>query len=379
MLGVIVVMASQESEVRILKGILFEFAILHMLFANGFRKILLDSSKKNSDARAVMSRGNFIELKGRGGWHQIDCPCDLNYSSPFMFPIRLLGEVKFTQTKVSKRVVESYIGVLKDIQENYFVANPDLVIDSKQNRFLEVGCIFSANGFTSQAENLAYTHGIRTISYENNIVVDRIKLSIERLVKDNVDPSNVTNAGRLLLTELNRFFGFAYSFDHIYPIYSKRVDSFLNYSLRRVLIGNYEKNLINLLDSIGSIKDSFIATTPEGLLLHFVGEQEFPEELFLGSDYAQYRIHIHEYKEKKDSYAYYLAFSGDSGLQRKFYFSPPDVLKNAIDQNWDKVLDVKKRFLYKLVVHKTINRLHRTLVLELDYEWVVKKAEASMS
>lgn len=289
------------------------------------------------------------------------------------------SEVKFTQTKVSKRVVESYIGVLKDIQENYSVANPDLVIDSKQNRFLEVGCIFSANGFTSQAENLAYAHGIRTISYENNIVVDRIKLSIERLVKDNVDPSNVADAGRLLLTELNRFFGFAYSLDHIYPIYSKRVDPFIDYSLRRVLIGNYEKNLINLLDSIGSIKDSFIATTPEGLLLHFVGEQEFPEELFLGSDYAQYRIHIHEYKEKKVSYAYYLVFSGDSGLQRKFYFSPPDVLKNAIDQNWDKVLDVKKRFLYKLVVHKTINRLHRTLVLELDYEWVLKKAEASMS
>ena len=149
-------MANQESNVRILKGFLFELAILHMLLANGFGRVPLDFSKKAHDARAVMTRKNFIELKGRGGWHQIDCPCDLNYTSPFMYPIRLLGEVKFAQNKVSKRVIESYIGVLKDIQENYFVANPDLVIDSKPNRFLEIGCIFSANGFNAQAENLAY-------------------------------------------------------------------------------------------------------------------------------------------------------------------------------------------------------------------------------
>lgn len=110
-------MANQESKLRILKGFLFEIAILHMLLANGFSRVPLDSSKEASDARAVMSRKYFIEFKGRGGWHQIDCPCDLNYTSPFMFPIRLLGEVKFTQNKVSKRVVESYIGVIKDIQD----------------------------------------------------------------------------------------------------------------------------------------------------------------------------------------------------------------------------------------------------------------------
>lgn len=123
MIGDVEEMANQVSNIRILKGFLFELAILHMLLANGFRRVQLDFSKKDQDARAVMTRKNFIELKGRGGWHQIDCPCDLNYTSAFMYPIRLLGEVKFTQNKMSKRVVESYIGVLKDIQENYFVSS----------------------------------------------------------------------------------------------------------------------------------------------------------------------------------------------------------------------------------------------------------------
>ena len=372
MIGDVDVMANQESNVRILKGFLFELAILHMLLVNGFKRVPLDSSKKDHDARAVMSRKCFIELKGRGGWHQIDCPCDLNYTSPFMFPIRLLGEVKFTQNKVSKRVIESYIGVLKDIQENYFVANPDLVIDSKPNRFLEVGCIFSANGFNAQAENLAYTHGIKTISYENNVVVDRIKQCIERLVNENIDPNNVTDAGQLLRDELNIFFERMHSSEYNYPLYVLNMDSFIRYALRKVLIGNYEENLIRLADSISSIKGSFIATTPEGLLLHFVGEQEFPEELFYDSDYAKFRIHIQQ--ESEDGHAYYLAFRGDHALQRRFYFSPPAVLKNAIDKNWAKVLDVKKQFLYKLVVHKIINGLHRTLVLELDYEWIWEKS-----
>lgn len=273
-------MANQESKLRILKGFLFEIAILHMLLASGFRRVPLDSSKKALDARAVMTRKNFIELKGRGGWHQIDCPCDLNYTSPFMYPIRLLGEVKFTQNKVSKRVIESYIGILKDIQENYFVANTDLVIASRPNRYLEVGCIFSANGFNAQAENLAYTHGIKTISYENNVVVDRIKQCIERLVKENIDPDNVTAAGQILRDELNIFFEPIHGSDYNSQIYILNIDSFVNYALRKVLIGDYEENLISLVDSISSIKGSFIGTTPEGLLLHFVGEQEFPEEFF---------------------------------------------------------------------------------------------------
>lgn len=68
MIGDVDVMANQESNLRILKGFLFELAILHMLLANGFRRVPLDSSKKDHNARTVMTRKNFIEFKGRGGW-----------------------------------------------------------------------------------------------------------------------------------------------------------------------------------------------------------------------------------------------------------------------------------------------------------------------
>ena len=108
-----------------------------------------------------MNRANFVELKGRGGWHQIDCPFDYDGFIPFLYPVRLLGEAKFLQKEVQKNSIRSFIGVLKDIQENYFV--DDSLTDSMvRGRRMELGAFFAANGFNPEAEKLAYAHGIRT-------------------------------------------------------------------------------------------------------------------------------------------------------------------------------------------------------------------------
>ena len=40
---------------------------------------------------------------------------------------------------------------------------------------MEVGAFFSAEEFSKSAEELAYAHGIKTIPYNDNIVVKEIK------------------------------------------------------------------------------------------------------------------------------------------------------------------------------------------------------------
>ena len=360
-------MGASETKTRILKGLLFEIAILQMLLDNGFSQIPLD----NSD-RAIMSRKNFIELKGRGGWHQIDCPCDWQYCSPFMYPIRLLGEVKFTKKKVDKAVVRQYIGVLKDIQENYFVENPELVLERNVKRVLEIGCIFSAYGFNRQAESLAYAHGIKTISYENNVVVDRIKRYIEKLVQENVVPGNDARDKKLLRKSINSYLARNHMIDCVAQSECNGQMGCIEADIRNILSGDYEDNLHGFLDSVNAVEGSFIATTPEGLLLHFVGEQKFPEDMFEHTDNAKYRIHI-EKSEANSEGSYYLVIITEKTESGKFYFAPPEVLKEAIEENWIKVLDIKQEFLYKLVLHKKIKGLQRTLVLELDNEWVLQK------
>ena len=99
-----------------LKGYLFEVIISELLAKNGFTRI---ASNSEPDDRVREIRRGFIEIKGRGCWHQIDCPCEYNHLIPFSYPVRLLGEVKFYKSHLDKKYIREYIGVIKDIQENY--------------------------------------------------------------------------------------------------------------------------------------------------------------------------------------------------------------------------------------------------------------------
>lgn len=158
-----------------LRGYLFEIVVMELLRKNQFYDIIV-ASEPNDRVREI--RSGFIEFKGRGCWHQIDCPCDYNELIPFSYPLRLLGEVKFYKSRLSKKHIREYIGVIKDIQENYFVAdgiNPQDFYPRK----MEIGVYFAVNGFQEEAEKLAYAHGIKTISYENNFLINRLKFFVE--------------------------------------------------------------------------------------------------------------------------------------------------------------------------------------------------------
>ena len=95
----------------IIKGTLFEVAIMYLLQQNSFSRIQVKVNGKNTAVDRIReTRERFIELKGRGEWHQIDCPCEYDYISPFLYPIRLIGEVKYPGVVVLKegsRVVDA--------------------------------------------------------------------------------------------------------------------------------------------------------------------------------------------------------------------------------------------------------------------------------
>ena len=54
-----------------LTGYLFEIVVLELLCKNGFSEINIAGEPPE---RVRETREGFIELKGRGCWHQIDCP-----------------------------------------------------------------------------------------------------------------------------------------------------------------------------------------------------------------------------------------------------------------------------------------------------------------
>ncbi len=150
-----------------------------------FERIVNELLKKNSYApcpverRQVDKRGR---VRGRGEWHQIDAFGKLEFSIPFVYPIRLLCEAKNLKKSVGLPVVRNFVGVLKDISENYFVEdNQDIDKMMLSKRYTDCGAIFSASDFTKHAQNYAYAQGIFLISYENNPIIQRFVKAIEEL------------------------------------------------------------------------------------------------------------------------------------------------------------------------------------------------------
>ena len=253
-----------------LRGYLFEIIILELLLKNGFAEIDVGME---SEERVRKIREGFIEIKGRGCWHQIDCPCDYRHTIPFLYPLRLIGEVKFYKKPLEKKQIREYIGVIKDIQENYFVADGVNPRDFYPRK-LEVGVYFSANGFQAEAEKLAYAHGIKTISYENNYLIGYLKDLISELEENYLSVKCIQNNE---WKDLRR--------EIVDIIRGDR------HHTNDILLTYCREGFVEVLNEVRHmlvrIRTSFIATTATGVFLHFVGEDQFPEELFRETDMGQ--------------------------------------------------------------------------------------------
>ncbi len=291
------------------RGYLFERVICLLLKQNDLA--LVKPDRYNRD-RVRRVRENFMELKGRGGWHTIDCPFDYNRTVPFLYPVRLIGEVRYHQTTVTKDAIRNFIGVLRDIQENYFI-DDSLTAEMVRERRMEIGVFFSVNGFQAEAERLAYSHGIRTISYKNNPIIQVIKDDIDDLESEYISYD-------LFAQKSTRFF---------LRDFEAMMDGDLDVS---ELVERYELAsesapvFAHLLNTVQGIQSSIMATTNTGMVFHLLSDQAFPEELFAGTDVAVGHIYYQNLSEE-NQIAYYLELEGDEA-HRRFYFTPSEGLND---------------------------------------------------
>lgn len=332
-----------------LTGYLFEIVVLELLCKNGFSEINIAGEPPE---RVRETREGFIELKGRGCWHQIDCPCEYNRMIPFSFPLRLLGEVKFYKRPIEKKYIREFIGVVKDIQENYFVADG---MDPRNiyPRKMEAGVYFSASGFQAEAEKLAYAHGIKTISYENNYILDRVKYLIAELERNYLSVRCLKDNWR----------GFKNDFTLCLR------DGYQAYAFRRqdYWADGYQNVLNELSAAIAEIRTSFIATTATGVFIHFISDAEFPLGLFQNSDEGRCRVY-YGHDDFRHRY-FWLEITGDAH-RRRFYFTPPMSLDHALLYGQNTVLGEKERLFRTLSVNIAVNDVSRNLILRIDEDWL---------
>ena len=341
-----------EAQVRRgqLRGYMFEVVIRHLLKMNDFKQISTPVPN-----RINVTDDNKIEIKGRGTWHQIDSPCTYNKCIPFIYDIRLLAEVKFYSSEIQKTKIREYIGVIKDISENYFVDSVNTI--DNQKRFTDIGVFFAINGFQTEAEKLAFAHGIKTVSYSNNQVMNTIKPTLESLERDCLRAEYCISAGNQkdFMDQLSNLL--------LNP--DQRI-AMSEFRQRFRSEGEFVQHFSNLSIMLRGVKSSFFGVTGTNYFIHFISNDEFPKHLFVDTDERECRI----YYEEVDALFFLRIMENGEPHDAKFHFSAPKPILEEVFYGGAAIIDEKGRHFSIIKISITIDGINRNLVLRLDNRWI---------
>ncbi len=143
------------------KGYILEDAVAKLLEDNGY--ILIDDIEDN-----IVISGNGLNLVGRGGKHQFDVLGEFRWIPPFVYPIRLFVEAKFTGKTTGIPVVREALGILVDINSNYITIDVDNSILSLP-KYDYHALIASAEGFSEPAVRMALAHKIYLLDLSHDL------------------------------------------------------------------------------------------------------------------------------------------------------------------------------------------------------------------
>lgn len=328
-----------------IRGYLFNVMIRQLLTKSGYA-LIRPNAQNNRQVRRV--RNDVIELRGRGCWHPVDCPCIGERTAPFEIPVRLIGQVRYHMSEIKKESVRNFIGILADLREGSFLMDGQdggAVLPPRT----DVGVMFAANGFWPEAERLALTHGIRTISYKNNLQMEALKNLIFELESRYLDYDVVMQQGNFL-AQFTQVICRELPADQFAQMYN--------------LAGETVPLMKHMTEELERIRTSFFASTATGVMMHFLGAEDFPGELFSKTDTALCQVRMEV--SGAGLRAYYLQFDGDT-RQRKYYFAPPEGFSGQVLYGWDqKKGEGKEQTLY---VSTEIEGMQRSLKLLMSPDW----------
>jgi hypothetical protein len=145
-----------------LRGLILEETLARLLLDAGYQ-LLNDPA---DDPVALLSQGNGLCVRGRGADHQADVLGELTIPIPFSYPIRLFVEAKFWGDKVGLLEARNALGVVNDVNEFYTPRGQAADALATTCRYHYRYALFSASGFTKDAQTFALAQQISLIDLQ---------------------------------------------------------------------------------------------------------------------------------------------------------------------------------------------------------------------
>ncbi|MEU0552539.1 hypothetical protein [Dactylosporangium sp. NPDC006015] len=139
-----------------LRGYLLEEALAWLMRHSGY-DLLVDASQ---DRDELIMHGSELRVLGRGTSHQVDVLGEFAFTPAFSLPVRLFLEAKhYGAKRCGLDIVRNAHGTLADVNQNYVAR----VGSRPRRRFQYCYALFSASGFSPEAEAFAIAHQISLV------------------------------------------------------------------------------------------------------------------------------------------------------------------------------------------------------------------------
>ncbi len=326
-----------------IRGMLLEEAVLYLLRTSGYTPVLSAGSDPT-----LYNGHSGLEVFGRGGKHQIDAIADPIISLPFSNSSRLLVEAKcFSGGRpVGLHIIRNTVGVLKDVSEFWVPPNdPNRLLTIRPYHYQFA--IFSASGYSIDAERYAFAHDIYLIQYQNSLYMYPIIQKILDITFNAFMASTRTSIN-VNMTELRKF------------VRNSIRDRYSNYPPQIPVLA--VSKIRSFIDSVLAINGTLLAIAGRRFPIHLIpAPNTLLSEL---NDFYTVRI-------TWDDRSWYLKDTNDRTL---FSFDLPSELFNLYTEHGmlseTGALNLKEDILNTIQAILTIDNGAKIITFQLDMEWI---------
>jgi len=248
-------------------------------------------------------------------------------------------------------IVRNSVGVLKDINENYFstkLHNPSSEI--KLQRFNYHYAIFSTSGFTDGAQAYAIAHQIFLIQYSKNGILEKI---IDELL--NINDRYISASSTL--KNIRKDFRMSLIKGHL-----DENNSFTKYGKTHIDL--------NIIENMTSIRGSYFGMLQGMWPMHLLDRNPLPSNLFMDTDKINCRVY--GFDSNIWSFSPIEINEGEPGWFRLEFELPPAIAEIVSKVRHDpvKVANIKQQNFSYIDLAGKINGIQRQIRLEMDQPWI---------
>ena len=326
-----------------IRGAILEEIVLILLENAGYGIL------NGNDGEEIRNGHSGLELQGRGEWHQVDALVSYDFTPSFIYPIRLIVEAKayllnsYNRGRVGINAVRNAVGVLKDVNENYFSFSSQSSNNLyKFKRFNYA--IFSLYGFTRNAQRYAIAHQIFLIQYYFNPLFEGIRNFISQI--NRWDIFSTKNIGLKQLRQSVR--------DYLRNDNSNEINHSLPFFTEEGM-----GIIMHLKGELSNINGSYFGLLNGEYPIHLVSERALTQ---VPNDEISARVYIYDAK--------YVSFKFNDN---QLFFELPEAVIEIFSEIWGdrrRIAETKRQYVNYITLTGRIDGIRRNLMIKLDEEWL---------